>query len=412
MVVNPDANAGYNQGKPALPGRMTDLTEFEAEVRDFIGNNLTPELRRAGEMCAGIYADQPVAIEWHRILDKKGWAVPEWPIEWGGTGWSMEQLAIFQRELTLASAPPISPNSTRMVGPVVMHYGFDEQKAHYLPRIKSGEDWWAQGYSEPGAGSDLASLKCKAERDGDEYVINGSKIWTTHAQWSNKIFCLVRTDDTGKPQQGISFLLFDLDLPGIEIRPLISISGDHEFNEVFFTDVRVPVTSLLGRENDGWTVAKYLLQHERGGSRSTGLGVRLQHIKSFLSDQGGELLKERAFRLKLADTEVQLAAFNSFERRVFSSVSAGETTGTMSSAIKVRSTELRQWISELAFVAVDYYGLPYQYQAREFRSEVEPLGSTMAVKAAPQYLNDRAATIYAGSNEIQRNIMAKTVLGL
>ncbi len=391
---------------------MTDLIAFEREVREFISGQLTPELKRAGELCAGIYADKPVALEWHRILDSQGWAVPEWPIEWGGTGWSMEQLAIFQRELTLASAPPISPNSTRMVGPVVMHYGSDEQKQRYLPRIKSGEDWWAQGYSEPGAGSDLASLKCKAERDGDEYVINGSKIWTTHAQWSNKIFCLVRTDDSGKPQQGITFLLFDLDLPGIEIKPLISISGDHEFNQVFFTDVRVPVTGLLGRENDGWTVAKYLLQHERGGSRSTGLGVRLQHIRQFVSDAGGGLAEELAFKQKLAETEIQLMAFNSFEHRVFASVGKGETTGTMSSAIKVRSTELRQWISELALMAVDYYGLPYQAEARAFGSDVPEVGSTMAVKAAPQYLNDRAATIYAGSNEVQRNIMSKTILGL
>lgn len=395
---------------------MTDLTHFTNEVRTFLAENLTPELKRAGELCAGIYADQPVALEWHRILNKQGWSVPSWPVEYGGTGWNLEQHAIFQRELTLASAPVITPNSTRMVGAVVIAFGTKEQKAHYLPRIRSGEDWWAQGYSEPGAGSDLASLQCKAVREGDHYVINGTKIWTTHAQWSNKIFCLVRTDNTGKHQQGITFLLFDIDLPGIEIRPLISISGDHEFNQVFFDNVRVPISGLLGEENDGWTVAKYLLQHERGGSYGPGLKTSLGLLKSFASQEANgtlnPLISDASFAQKIAAAEIELSVLESFEQKTFSAVNSGQPIGTISSAIKIRGTEMRQHITELAVEAVGYYGFPYQPEIRAYESNLDPIGSPLAATAMPQYLNDRAASIYAGSNEIQRNIITKTVLGL
>ncbi|MFK7914877.1 MAG: acyl-CoA dehydrogenase family protein [Pseudomonadales bacterium] len=392
-----------------------DLQDFTDSVRQFLASALTPELRKAGALCAGIYADQPVALAWHQILNERGWAVPNWPVAYGGTDWSLEQHAVFRRELVLASAPAVTPNATRMVGPVVIAFGTQAQKDHYLPRIRSGEDWWAQGYSEPGAGSDLASLQCRARRDGDEYVINGTKIWTTHAQWSNKIFCLVRTDDTGKPQQGISFLLFDLDLPGISIKPLISISGDHELNQVFFDDVRVPVAALLGKENDGWTVAKYLLQHERGGSYAPTLRTKLGLLKTFAAQEqaGGETLAaEPAFAARLAAADQELMVMHSFEQKIFAAVSAGEPVGAISSALKVRGTELRQRVSELAAEAVAYYGLPYQAEARAFAATVEPVGSATAAVAMPQYLNDRAATIYAGSNEVQRNIMAKAILGL
>ncbi len=395
---------------------MTDLNQFTNEVRSFIYESLTPDLKRAGELCAGIYADQPVAVEWHRILHKRGWSVPAWPVEYGGTDWNLEQHAIFQRELILANAPVISPNSTRMVGPVVIAFGTEEQKTQYLPRIRSGDDWWAQGYSEPGSGSDLASLQCKAERDGDHYIINGTKIWTTHAQWSNKIFCLVRTDNSGKYQNGITFLLFDIDLPGIEIRPLISISGDHEFNQVFFENVRVPASGLLGEENDGWTVAKYLLQHERSGSYAPGLKTRIDLLKSFASQEENgtaePLMDDAAFARKIATTEIELSVLESFEQKIFSAVNSGETVGAISSAIKVRGTEMRQRVTELVMEAVGYYGLPYQPETRAFETKTAPIGSTLAATALPQYLNDRAATIYAGSNEIQRNIMTKAVLGL
>jgi acyl-CoA dehydrogenase len=240
-------------------GLSPEDLRFRDEVRAFLDVALTEDLREAGRTCSGIYCDRPVAQRWLSILNDRGWAVPSWPVEHGGANWTVAQHYIFQRELTLADAPPVSPNATRMVGPVIIAFGTQAQKAEHLPRIRSGEDWWAQGYSEPGAGSDLASLQCRAERDGDAYVINGSKIWTTHAHWSNKMFCLVRTRFEGKPQTGISFLLFDLERPGVTIRPIISISGDHELNAVFFDNVRVPTSSLLGAENDGWTVAKYLL---------------------------------------------------------------------------------------------------------------------------------------------------------
>lgn len=396
---------------------MTESRIFTEEVRDFLSDYLSPELQRAGTLCAGIYADAPIAKQWQQILDKqKGWAVPAWPQEWGGTNWSLEQHAIFKRELTLACAPVISPNSTGMVGPAIMAYGTQAQKDTYLARIRSAQDWWAQGYSEPGSGSDLASLQCKAERDGDDYIINGTKIWTTHAQWSNKIFCLVRTDNSGKPQQGITFLLFDMDLPGIDIRPLISISGDHEFNQIFFENVRVPVSGILGAENDGWSVAKYLLQHERGSSYATGLQVRLARVRDFAANEangaGLHLLDEPDFARKLADAEIQLMAMRSFEDKLFSAVSSGEPVGAMSSAIKVRGTELRQRVTELAVEAAGFYGLPYQPEARRQDANTMPLGSDMAATSMPQYLNDRAASIYAGSNEIQRNIMAKGILGL
>lgn len=395
---------------------MNDLDQFTDEVRTFLSEGLTPDLIRAGQLCAGIYADQPVALEWHRILHKQGWSVPAWPKEYGGTSWSLAQHAVFQRELILASAPVVTPNSTRMVGPVVIAFGTDEQKDQYLPRIRSGDDWWAQGYSEPGSGSDLASLQCRAVREGDHYVINGSKIWTTHAQWSNKIFCLVRTDNSGKQQQGITFLLFDIDLPGIEIRPLISISGDHEFNQIFFENVRVPVSALLGEENDGWTVAKYLLQHERSGSYGPGLKTRLGLLKSFAAQEPNgssqSLMADPDFVRKISTTEIELSVLESFEQRVFSAVTSGETVGAMSSAIKIRGTEMRQRVTELVVEAVGYYGLPYQPEARAYQANVEPIGSNLAATSLPQYLNDRAATIYAGSNEIQRNIMTKALLGL
>ena len=242
------------------PTRATD-DDFRAQVRQFLAAELTDDLRQAGRRASGVFADYPDGQRWFRILAARGWSVPHWPVEWGGCGWSARQHDIFASELAAAGAPTLAPQGTRMVAPVVLAFGTPEQQQRWLPRIRSGEDYWAQGYSEPGAGSDLASLQCRAKRQagpqGDEFVINGTKIWTTHAQWANKIFCLVRTDSSGKPQQGISFLLFDLGLPGISIRPIISLSGDHELNQVFFDDVRVPASALLGEENRGWTIADW-----------------------------------------------------------------------------------------------------------------------------------------------------------
>ena len=394
---------------------MIELQMFTEEVRTFLSEKLPSELQRAGKLEAGIYADRPIAEAWLQILNEQGWAVPGWPLEWGGTGWSAEKHAIWQQELTLASAPALPPNGLKMVAPAIMHFGTRDQKNYYLPRIREGVDWWAQGYSEPAAGSDLSSLNCSAVKDGDEYLINGTKIWTTHAQFCNKMFCLVRTDNSSAQQYGITFLLFDIDLPGIDIKPIISISGDHEFNQVFFTDARVPVSGRLGEENDGWSVAKYLLTHERGGKTAIAMIMKIENLRSFLSSEAKEnfdLRDDRCYRKKLASLEVELEAYVAFEDRVFSSVAAGESIGTVSSVLKIRQTELRQQIDELVLDAVNYYGLPYQPRIREYRNHESPVGSENAATAMPRYLNNRAATIYAGSNEIQRNILSKRTLGL
>ena len=367
---------------------------FRDEVRAFLDEKLTAEFANAGRNCAGIYCELPIAQRWFRVLADKGWSVPHWPVEHGGTGWSPAQHLIFKQELAMAGAPPVSPNSTHMVAPVIIAFGTDEQKAYFLPRIRSGEDWWAQGYSEPNSGSDLASLALDARRDGEHYVLNGSKTWTTHAHFSNRMFCLVRTDRGGKPQQGISFLLFDLDLPGIEIRPIISISGDHELNEVFFTDVRVPVSGLIGRENEGWTVAKYLLRHERSSMWSPLLRARIERLKEEVGDC------EPALRMKISDAEIRLAALEVSELRMLFEDMDETRMSLMSSISKVSGTELRQAVTDLALGAAGRSSMIMP-------DHPEQTGKGVAVAT---YLNDRAASIYAGANEVQRDIIAKLML--
>ncbi len=367
---------------------------FRDEVWAFLAAELTPELAEAGRNCAGIYCDYPVANRWFRILARRGWSVPHWPVAYGGTGWSPAQHLIFKRELALAGAPPLTPNSTHMVAPVIIAFGTDEQKRSLLPRIRSGDDWWAQGYSEPEAGSDLASLRLSARRDGDYYILNGSKTWTTHAHFSNKIFCLVRTDRDAKPQRGISFLLFDLGLPGIDIRPIVSISGDHELNEVFFDNVRVPVDSLLGQENDGWTVAKYLLRHERSSMWSPLLRARLEWMK----EAAGRCSLPLAARLTCA--EMRLAALEISEMRLLFTDMDDARASLVSSMSKVCGTELRQELTEIG-VALE------GRRAMAMPDRPEQTGCGVAVAT---YLNDRAASIYAGTNEVQRDIIAKILL--
>src|SRR3569833_3515627 len=246
---------------------------FRDEVRAFLDENLTPELKEAGSLTTSVFTDKEWNLKWQKILYKKGWVAPTWPVEYGGTGWSDMQRYIFSIECARAGTPGLAPMGLRMVGPCIMRYGTPEQKAHYLPRLLSGEDYWSQGYSEPSSGSDLASLQLRAVSDGDDYVLNGSKIWTTHAQWANRMFILVRTKFEGKPQAGITFLLLDMQSPGIKVRPLITLDGEHEVNQVFFDDVRVPKANRVGEENDGWTVAKYLLEFERGGAYAAALAV-------------------------------------------------------------------------------------------------------------------------------------------
>ena len=392
------------------------LELFREEVRDFLSDNLSKKLRIEGANCAGIYADKPVALEWLKILNNHGWAVPHWPVEYGGTGWSLPMHHIFIRECFLASAPRITPNATHMVGPVLMEYGTDQQKSELLPRIRSGEDWWAQGYSEPNSGSDLASLQCRAESDGDDYIINGSKIWTTHAHFSNKMFALVRTDSAGRKQEGITFLLLDLDTPGISIRPLISISGDHEFNQVFFENVRVPKSGIVGEEHNGWCVAKYLLQHERAGTQSPNFYVALRRIRRFASQandtDGSVLASDPAFSRKSIEAELQIANLEAIEYKVLSSIEAGEPVGALSSVMKLQISNTKQIVSELGLLACEYYSAPFQPAARQYGNNFESIGPSEAVTFVPKYLNDRAATIYGGSNEIQKNIISKQLIGL
>ena len=383
---------------------------FRDEVRAFLDQALTPELREAGQRATSVFMDKRYSLPWQKILHTKGWAAPSWPKAYGGPGWSEMQRRIFAAECARAGAPSLAPMGLRMVGPVIMGFGTPEQKAHYLPRILSGEDYWCQGYSEPGAGSDLASLQLRAERDSDDYVLNGQKIWTTHAHWANRMFCLVRTSVQGKPQAGITFLLLDMHLPGIKVRPIITLAGEHEVNEVFFENVRTPVSGRVGEENAGWTVAKYLLEFERGGGSAPGLKVMLERVKAAARERG--LLQDPAFRARLASAEIAVEAIEISEQRILVELSAGKNPGPASSMLKTQGGEAMQMVDELMVEVAGVYAAADQPQAREPGSNVEPVGPWDALTAMPRYLNDRAASIYGGSNEIQRDIMARLVLGL
>ncbi|PJK30748.1 acyl-CoA dehydrogenase family protein [Minwuia thermotolerans] len=391
---------------------------FRDEVRAFLAENLTEEMREAGRLTCGPFAEFEYGQRWFETLAKRGWSAPAWPKEYGGPGWTAIQRYIFDVESAAASAPAFSIMGTRMVGPVVMKYGTDEQKQKYLPRILSGEDVWCQGYSEPGSGSDLASLKTRAVRDGDDYVINGSKIWTTFAHHANRMFCLVRTSNEGKPQEGISFVLIDdFDAPGITVEPIILMSGDHDVNQVFFEDVRVPVANRVGPENEGWTVAKYLLEFERGGDTySPGLHAHIAHLKRVAAaergDDGGRLIDDPGFRRRIADAECDIIALEHVEKQILCDLAAGRQPGPASSMMKVVGSETLQKAAGLTAEAVGYYAWPDQKPARHVGSNAPAVGPDHAMTALPSHLNHRAATIYGGSNEVQRNIMAKLVLGL
>ena len=398
---------------------QTDLQEFVEEVRDFLSEKLTPELRHFGDAYASYSLPRSVAEEWTGILDEKGWSVPHWPVEYGGTGWSVEQVVTFKRELTLARAPRLMIQGVDYVGPVVIEFGTEAQKRQILPRIRRGEDWWAQGFSEPNAGSDLAALRCRAERDGDHYIINGSKIWTTYAHECDKIFCLVRTSDGEKPQAGITFLMFDLNLPGIEVRPIITFGGDHEFNQVFFSDVRVPGSALLGEENNGWSVAKFLLVGERAYSYAAAVHVCLERTRESASQAPAPgvapLLEDRQFREKLASLEVELATLDAQEQKVFELLKQDLTAAAaLSSITKIEGTELQQRMTELAVETLGYYAVPRQPMLLEPGSLNSLIGEPTAHTsvAMSQYFFDRAITLAGGTTEVQKNVIAARVLGL
>ena len=387
-----------------------DDLAFRNEVRAFLAQRLTPELREVARRTTSVFVDREYNLAWQAILNERGWAAPDWPAAHGGPGWTETQRWIFTSECAAAGAPGLSPQGLKMVGPIIMVYGTDAQKRHYLPRILSGEDYWCQGYSEPGSGSDLASLRMSAVRDGDDYILNGSKIWTTHAHFANRIFCLVRTDTSGKPQAGITFLLVDMTLPGITVRPIVSLSEDHELNQVFFDDVRVPQADRVGVENDGWTVAKALLDFERSSRASAGLKVGLSRVKALAKDEG--LFVDSEFRSRFAALAVAVTAIEATEQRILSAVASGGNPGALSSLLKIQSTEAMQQIDELGVEAAGHFGAALQTAARQPHSQVAYVGPEAGLTAMPRYFNNRAASIYGGSNEIQRNLIAKLLLGL
>ncbi|MFZ5721250.1 MAG: acyl-CoA dehydrogenase family protein [Pseudomonadota bacterium] len=382
---------------------------FQAEVRAFLDEHLTPELREAGARQTSVFCEPRYSLAWQKVLHARGWAAPSWPKAYGGPGWTEVQRAVFAAECARAHAPGLAPMGLKMVGPVIMGYGTPEQKAHYLPRILSGEDYWCQGYSEPGSGSDLASLQLRAISDGNDYVLSGSKIWTTHAHHANRMFCLVRTRTEGKPQQGITFLLLDMATPGIEVKPIITLAGEHEVNQVFFDGVRVPKTNRVGEENQGWTVAKYLLEFERGGGSAPGLKVGLERAQQVAVAAHGD---DREHRRRRAEAEIAVTAIDMSERRVLSALAAGNNPGPASSMLKINGTEAMQRLDEISVAALGPYAMADQPQAREPGSNLEPVGPAEGLTAMPRYLNNRAASIYGGSNEIQRDIIARLVLGL
>ncbi len=396
---------------------------FRDEVRAFIAEAFDDDMRAKLAQSKNNHLDKEAQIRWLKRLSAKGWLAPDWPVEYGGTGWSLGKKYVFDMEMALAGAPATSNMGLRMCAPVVMAFGTDEQKKQHLPKILSADVWWCQGYSEPGSGSDLASLALKAERDGDYYVLNGSKTWTTLAQWADWMFCLVRTSNEEIRQKGISFLLIDMKTPGITIRPIPTLDGppegEQEINETFFDNVRVPVSNRIGKEGEGWTYAKYLLQFERGNAYAPGLQNQLRKVRKIAelerSDTGGSMMSDPDFRRRLAEVEIKIEALNATELRVFSGRANGEAMGAVSSMLKLEGSQMQQAVTELALEAVGVFKQPFVQDTWEM---LRPGGNTFragpdyAATVAPHYFNYRKTSIYAGSNEIQHNIMAKLVLGL
>jgi len=392
----------------------TEEMAFQAKVKTWLAENLPAELAHRVKRGQSLSRDDMQG--WHDTLNSNGWLANHWPVEHGGTGWTAIQRHIFEEECCLAYAPRTVPFGLSMLGPVLIKYGNEAQKSHWLPRILDGSDWWCQGYSEPGAGSDLASLRCKAERDGDHYVVNGQKTWTTLGQYANMIFMLVRTSNEGKPQQGISFLLIDMDTPGIEVRPIHLLEGTHEVNEVFFTDVRVPIENLVGEENMGWTYAKYLLTYERTNIAGIGFSMAaLAELKDIAGDQtraGRKLADNPLFAARMARAEIELENARITNLRVVTAAAGGGAPGAESSMIKIKGTEIRQELDNLKRTALGAYAAPFVPEAFEPGFNGPSVGPDYAAPIAKQYFNNRKISIFGGSNEIQKNIISKMILGL
>ena len=390
-----------------------ELRDFQREVRAFIEERLPGDVRTKVERFLTLGKHD--YLRWQDILAEKGWLVYSWPVEHGGTGWSPVQRYIFEEETGRANAPRIIPFGPKMVGPVIIAFGSDAQKARHLPPIARNETWWCQGYSEPDAGSDLASLRTRAVREGDRYVVNGTKTWTTAAHWADMMFCLVRTDPEAKPQEGISFVLIDMHAPGVEVRPITTIDGGREINTVHLTDVEVPVENRIGEENKGWTYAKFLLGHERFGiARLAESKARLARLKDIARNHrvGGTLLAEDAdFMRSVAETEIELTALEYTELRALMDAGEGKAPGVEANMLKIRGTDVQQKISGMLMKAMGYYAAPHVPEAMEYGWNEAPVGPAYAAGLAPAYFNMRKASIYGGTNEIQRNLIARMVLG-
>jgi alkylation response protein AidB-like acyl-CoA dehydrogenase len=394
---------------------------FRDDVRTFFAEQLTPEFRRAGSRLTSVYADPDLSRAWQRVLFRKGWAAPSWPEEHGGCGWTRAQHLIFAQERAHAAAPPLSPMGVGMIGPVLIRHGTDKQKAFFLPGTLSGEIFWCQGYSEPEAGSDLASLQMRAEDDGAFFVCNGVKTWSTFAHVADWMFCLVRTAREARPQQGVTFLLIDMHSPGIDVRPIVSLAGEHIQNSIYFADVRVPKTNVVGMIGAGWAVAKNLLEFERGGDIGTPLLNKLladtRAAARGAPDGAGRIFaNDLLFAAKLAEVQIAVDAFEALELTI---LHAPVPRVADPSTVKVLFTELSQRITELALEAAGFYAQPFQPHAASPGGPVSGYhlpedrfvaGQPWQAIAPLKYLNDRAATIYGGTNEIQRNIMARILL--
>jgi alkylation response protein AidB-like acyl-CoA dehydrogenase len=391
---------------------------FRDEVRAFLREQLSPEI--SGKVLEGYELGREELVQWQRRLHDRGWGGMGWPKQFGGPGWNSVQQYIFDEESALAGAPRLIPFGTKMVAPVIMAFGSPAQQQRFLPPISSGEEWWCQGYSEPGAGSDLASLKTRAERDGEHYVVNGQKTWNTLGQYADWIFCLVRTDAHAKQQSGITFLLIDMKTPGITVRPIILLDGGHEVNEIWFENVRVPVQNRIGEENKGWTYAKFLLGHERTNIAGIGIAKReLKRLKTIAAAErknGRPLIEDPLFAAHVAQVEIDLWALEITNLRVLSADRRSAGVGPEASILKIKGTEIGQRISELLMHAVGPYALPYRREAMEagwqFDPTREPPGPRYASTLAGAYLNQRKLSIFGGTNEIQKNIISKMIIGL
>ncbi len=386
---------------------------FRDTVRRWLAANLPADLQHKVLNHKRLARDD--YVRWHQIVHRQGWVAPNWPVEYGGTGWSKVQQHLWEEECARAGTPPILPFGVNMVAPVLIAFGSDAQKRHYLPRILSCEDWWCQGYSEPGSGSDLASLKTRAQRDGDHYLVNGQKTWTTLGQHADMMFCLVRTDPDARKQEGISFLLIDMKSPGITVRPIITLDEDHEVNEVFFDNVRVPVANLVGEENRGWTYAKYLLGHERTGIAAVGRSKRelafLKALATRMQKGGRPLIEDPLFSTKLAALEIELMALEVTVLRVISQEARRKAPGPEASMLKVKGTEVQQRLTELMAEAAGPLALPFDPGFLEGEA-AHSSADDDAAPLLPYYFNYRKTTIYGGSNEIQKNIITQMILGL